>query len=105
MSIKMPKKQGSEPSAEEFIAGAVQLISLGRLSLEGSIESASVPAETTPVARTIEAPQWSKIQSTAPMRTLQQPFEAPNVALKDLTRQPGRTFPAEGTRRANGDGP
>ncbi|MNM05919.1 hypothetical protein D3C81_159270 [compost metagenome] len=74
---------------EEFIAGAVQLISLGRLSLEGSIENSSVPAETAPVARAVETPQWEKIQPTAPMRTLQQPFETPNVALKDLTSQPG----------------
>ncbi|WP_419710705.1 dermonecrotic toxin domain-containing protein [Pseudomonas sp. NFX224] len=73
---------------EEFIAGAVQLISMGRLSLEGSIEASSVSAETAPVARVVKDPRWAKIQPTAPIRTLQQPFEAPNVALKDLTRQP-----------------
>ncbi|MGH8389558.1 MAG: dermonecrotic toxin domain-containing protein [Pseudomonas sp.] len=75
---------------KEFIAGAAQLISLGRLSLESSVESesASVPDDSAPVANVPSAPLWSQIKPTAPIRTLQQPFEAPTVALKDLTKDP-----------------
>jgi hypothetical protein len=72
---------------EDFIAGAVQLITLGRLSLEGWTETAHVTHEAIapPVATPIVAPKWSEVDSTAPLRTRLQPFET-TVELKDLTK-------------------
>lgn len=75
---------------EEFIAGAAQMITLGRLSLESLIDRAAI--ETAPVKTPVVDPQWSQIKPTAPTRTLLQPFEDSTVALKDLTRNQ-----AEGT--------
>ena len=75
---------------EEFIAGAAQLISLGRLS-EGWTDTAQATGETlsapvsTPVATPVIAPKWSEIDSTAPLRTRLQPFET-TVELKNLTK-------------------
>jgi hypothetical protein len=78
---------------QEFIAGAVQMITLGRLSLESSIVTSQVAAETTPVASPVVDPQWSHLQPTATNRTALQPFEAPTVSLKDLTQDPvNRTY-------------
>ncbi|UVM07792.1 dermonecrotic toxin domain-containing protein [Pseudomonas laurylsulfatiphila] len=72
---------------EEFIAGAAQLISLGRLSLEGWTDTAQATQENpgAPVATPIIAPKWSEIDSTAPLRTRLQPFET-TVELKNLTK-------------------
>lgn len=72
---------------EEFIAGAAQLISLGRLSLEGWTDTAQTTQETlaTPDATPVIAPKWSEIDSTAPLRTRLQPFET-TVELKNLTK-------------------
>ncbi|WPN27492.1 hypothetical protein QMK54_16715 [Pseudomonas sp. P5_109] len=72
---------------EDFIAGAVQLITLGKLSLEGWTETAQVSHETLapPVATPIVAPKWSEVDSTAPLRTRLQPFET-TVELKNLTK-------------------
>lgn len=72
---------------EDFIAGAVQLITLGRLSLEGWTDTARASQETLapPVAITVIAPKWSEIDSTAPLRTRLQPFET-TVELKDLKK-------------------
>ena len=72
---------------ENFIAGAAQMVSLGRLSLEGWADTAQVTPETLdpPVAGPVIEPQWSEIRPTAPLRTRLQPFET-TVDLKDLTR-------------------
>ncbi|PNB73039.1 hypothetical protein C1X64_16915 [Pseudomonas sp. GW456-E7] len=72
---------------EEFIAGAAQLISLGRLSLEGWTDTAQATQQTlaTPVATPTIAAKWSEIDSTAPLRTRLQPFET-MVELKNLTK-------------------
>ncbi|WLI10015.1 MULTISPECIES: dermonecrotic toxin domain-containing protein [Pseudomonas] len=72
---------------QTFIAGAAQLVSLGRLSLEESLESAPAMATTPPVAQPLVVPQWSQVKPTAPTRTVLQPFETTAVALKDLTRR------------------
>ncbi|KAB0507059.1 dermonecrotic toxin domain-containing protein [Pseudomonas lini] len=72
---------------QAFIAGAAQLVSLGRLSLEASIESAPATATTPPAANPLVVPQWSHVKPTAPTRTVLQPFETTTVALKDLTRR------------------
>ncbi|RON13360.1 dermonecrotic toxin domain-containing protein [Pseudomonas frederiksbergensis] len=71
-----------------FIAGAVQMVSLGRLSLEESIGTAQATTNTLaePAATPVVAPQWSQVQSTAPMRTSLQPFETTAVELKDLKK-------------------
>jgi hypothetical protein len=73
---------------QEFIAGAVQMITLGRLSLESSIVTSQVEAETAPVPSPVVDPQWSHLQPTATNRTSLQPFEASTVSLKDLTKDP-----------------
>jgi hypothetical protein len=72
---------------EEFIAGAAQLISLGRLSLEGWTDTAQATQQplATPVATPAIAAKWSEIDSTAPLRTRLQPFET-MVELKNLTK-------------------
>ena len=72
---------------QTFIAGAAQMVSLGRLSLESSIESAPATATSPPVAQPLVVPQWSQVKPTAPTRTALQPFETTTVALKDLTRR------------------
>ncbi len=71
----------------EFIAGAAQILSLGRLSLEGWGESAQETGEAVvpPVVPPVIAQPWSKIRSTAATRTRLQPFET-TVELKGLTR-------------------
>jgi hypothetical protein len=76
-----------ERALQAFIAGAVQMVSLGRLSLEASIESAPATATTPPIAQPLVAPQWSQVKPTAPTRTVLQPFETTTVALKDLTKR------------------
>jgi len=72
---------------EDFISGAVQMVSLGRLSLEAS-ETAEVITDTStePVAIAATAPQWSQVKSTEPTRTSLQPFETAAVELKNLKK-------------------
>ncbi|WP_367371674.1 dermonecrotic toxin domain-containing protein [Pseudomonas lini] len=72
----------------DFIAGAVQMVSLGRLSLEESIGATQTTTDTLaePVATPVAAPHWSQVKSTAPMRTSLLPFETTAVELKDLKK-------------------
>ncbi|WLH38168.1 hypothetical protein PSH79_13035 [Pseudomonas sp. FP2196] len=92
---------------KSFIAGGLQMISLGRLAIEDaavmqvgtqttaqttteipsppSIEpegSIDVTHTTTPPE--LVAPTWSQIRTTSPQRTELQPFETSAVALEDL---------------------
>lgn len=71
-----------------FIAGAVQMLSLGKLSLEESVGTAQATTETLaePKATPVAAPQWSQVKFTAPTRTSLQPFETTAVELKDLKK-------------------
>jgi hypothetical protein len=71
---------------QEFIAGAVQMVSLGRLSLHASTEAVPATVETEPVKSDLASAHWSQLKPTAPARTLLQPFEATTVALKDLVK-------------------
>ncbi|WP_166223716.1 dermonecrotic toxin domain-containing protein [Pseudomonas atagonensis] len=67
-----------------FIAGAVQMLSLGRLSLEeqaGSVATSAIKENP----QQLPAPHWKDIRTTAALRTGLQPFESTDVALKDLT--------------------
>ena len=73
---------------QAFIAGAVQMVTVGRLSLEASAATEPVAVETAPVESAVVEPKWSAIKPTAPQRTALQPLEAPTVALKDLTKNP-----------------
>lgn len=71
---------------QEFIAGAAQMVSLGRLSLEDELVTSQATTTTEPVATPVTQPKWSELKPTAPLRTSLQSFEAPTVNLKDLTR-------------------
>lgn len=73
---------------QDFIAGAVQMLSLGKLSLEESVGTAQATTDTLaePKATPVAAPQWSQVKSTAPTRTSLQPFETTAVELKDLKK-------------------
>lgn len=70
---------------QAFIAGAAQMVTLGKLSLEASAPPAQATS-TAPVAKPVAALQWSKVKPTALMRTVLQPFETTDVALKDLKK-------------------
>lgn len=74
-----------------FIAGGAEMVSLGRLSLESTLASQDVASAPT-VATPLSVPHWSQIKPTASARTTLQTFEAPSIALKDLT-----PHPADGT--------
>ncbi|TMU83275.1 hypothetical protein FGA82_01260 [Pseudomonas fluorescens] len=85
---------------KSFIAGAVQMLSLGRLSMMESHSAnaatpvpatspGSAPASTDVVDTTSKppmpiAPAWSKLRITSPLRTALQCFENNAVALEDL---------------------
>ncbi|WP_160109323.1 dermonecrotic toxin domain-containing protein [Pseudomonas izuensis] len=70
-----------------FISGAVQMLTLGKLSLEAQTETViTPPASPTLVASPLAALQWSQVDSTSPQRTWLQHFETSAVQLKDLTR-------------------
>ncbi|MHC8354397.1 dermonecrotic toxin domain-containing protein [Pseudomonas sp. LB3P81] len=73
---------------QSFIAGGMQMVTLGKLSLEASPLTAQAAAETETVlvATPVVDSKWSDVQPTAPMRTLYQRFEATTVALKDLKK-------------------
>nr|WP_225138872.1 DUF6543 domain-containing protein [Pseudomonas putida] len=77
---------------QTFVAGAAQMISLGRLALESRLESQAVAAPQPPQPTTLSAPVLAQTKPTDPLRTSLQTFEAPTIALKDLTRNA-----AEGT--------
>jgi hypothetical protein len=70
---------------QAFIAGTAQMVTLGKLSLEASAPPAQATS-TAPVAKPVAALPWLKVKPTALMRTVLQPFEASNVALKDLRK-------------------
>lgn len=69
-----------------FIAGAAQMVTLGRLSLQAASFTAQAAAETAPVERPLVAAQWSDVKPTDPARTALQRFEATTVALEDLRK-------------------
>ena len=71
----------------DFIAGAAQIVSLGRLSLQGWADTPQATGEAVaqPVATPVIAQPWSQVRSTAPLRTRLQPFQT-RVELKDLTK-------------------
>jgi hypothetical protein len=69
-----------------FIAGAAQMISLGRLELEASPIPEQSACDTAPVDTTVVAQPWSQVKSTSPLRTLLQHFEVSSVQLKDLKK-------------------
>jgi hypothetical protein len=69
---------------EEFIGGTVQMVSLGRLSLQDELVTSQATTETAPIATPVTEPKWSELKLTAPTRTSLQSFEAPTVTLKDL---------------------
>ncbi len=85
---------------KSFIDGAVQMISLGRLTSESaaSAESALSILSSTKTESTagnvdalsnspaLVAPAWSQIRLTSPRRTELQAFETTAVALEDLKR-------------------
>ncbi|WP_045122224.1 DUF6543 domain-containing protein [Pseudomonas sp. GM30] len=77
---------------QTFVAGAAQMISLGRLALESRLESQAVAAPQAPQPTTLSAPVLAQTKPTDPLRTSLQTFEASTVALKDLTHNA-----AEGT--------
>jgi hypothetical protein len=83
---------------KSFIEGAIQMISLGRLSIESTqataaaTTTASLPEETDSIDTTAKPPApvpatWSQLKITSPWRTELQTFETPAVALEDLKRQ------------------
>ncbi|EJM00139.1 hypothetical protein PMI18_03238 [Pseudomonas sp. GM102] len=75
-----------------FIAGAAQMVSLGKLSLEESATTAQTTSATPPVANPVTAPKWSQVKPTAPARTVLQPFETTDVALKELRKNSDGTY-------------
>lgn len=72
---------------QDFIVGAAQMVTMGRLSLEASAGVEQAAVETEPVASPVVDPQWSRLQPTAPARTSLQAFEAPTVALNDMIKK------------------
>ena len=55
----------------EFIAGAVQILTLGRLSLEGWVDSAQATGDAIaqPAATPVIAQPWSQVRSTCLLYT------------------------------------
>ncbi|MGJ7513661.1 dermonecrotic toxin domain-containing protein [Pseudomonas baetica] len=80
-----------------FIDGTVQMISLGKLSLEAEAETPIATPSSTPVT----ALEWSQIRSTSPQRTRLQHFETSSVQLKDLRKDSsnGMYLDATGKKR------
>ncbi|WP_454562077.1 dermonecrotic toxin domain-containing protein [Pseudomonas sp. AIG] len=84
---------------KSFIEGAIQMISLGRLSIKSAeavaAASPAAKAATTPSSEATDmaakppapvAAAWSQLRITSPWRTELQTFETPAVALEDLKR-------------------
>ncbi|PCR95930.1 hypothetical protein CP336_13055 [Pseudomonas fluorescens] len=73
---------------KSFIEGAEQMVLVGLLP-EMSAESALASDAGEQAAQTgvekIVAPSLAEIETTSPQRTILQPFEATDIALKDLT--------------------
>lgn len=72
---------------ETFIAGAAEMITLGRLSLESTLVTEEASVEQAPVETPPSAPHWHQIRPTAASRTTLQTFETSTVVLKDLTHK------------------
>ncbi|MBK5373587.1 hypothetical protein JFT81_02930 [Pseudomonas sp. TH43] len=70
-----------------FMTGAVQMVSMGRLSMESSSETVT-DAESALQETPLAAPRRDQINPTAPSRTELQPFESTTVALTHLTHDP-----------------
>ncbi|MBB3238589.1 hypothetical protein FHW68_000061 [Pseudomonas sp. Tn43] len=70
---------------QAFIDGAAQMVTVGRLSLEASATEQAT-SDAAPVVSPVVAPPWSQVKPTAPARTLLQPFESSDVALKNLKK-------------------
>ncbi|HWH89552.1 MAG TPA: DUF6543 domain-containing protein [Pseudomonas sp.] len=84
---------------KSFISGGVQMLSLGRLAANEELSDetpTSTPDSTsdksakdivsTSNASAPQAPSWSRIKITSPLRTGLKPFETAVVALEDLKR-------------------
>lgn len=69
-----------------FIAGAAEMISLGRLELEASLIPEQSASNAAPVDTPAHAQPWSQVRSTSTQRTLLQHFETTSVQLKDLKK-------------------
>lgn len=70
-----------------FIAGALQMISMGRVSIESSAESVA-ESEAARQQTSLTAPSREQIPPTAPTRTELRTFESTSVALEDLSHEP-----------------
>lgn len=70
-----------------FIAGAVQMISMGRISIESEAESVA-DSESAPQEPSLATRHREQIKLTAPSRTELHPFEATTVVLKDMAHEP-----------------
>ncbi|WP_445178198.1 dermonecrotic toxin domain-containing protein [Pseudomonas sp. McL0111] len=71
-----------------FIAGAVEMVTLGRMSMESTLETQVVEAPQSSAPVPVSPPRWTDIKPTAAKRTSLQTFETPTTSLKDLTRNP-----------------
>lgn len=71
-----------------FIAGAIEMVTLGRLSMESTLEASAVQAQEASTPVPVSAPRWTSIRPTAKGRTDLQTYEAPTIALKELTGNP-----------------
>lgn len=84
---------------KSFIEGALQMISLGRLSIESTeAVAAAAPTSSTPSPSASDGAEitnspapaavaWSQLRITSPLRTELRTFETSAVALEDLKRQ------------------
>lgn len=69
-----------------FIAGAAEMISLGRLELEASLIPEQSASNAAPVDTRVVAQPWSQVHSTSTRRTLLRHFETSSIQLKDLKK-------------------
>jgi hypothetical protein len=95
-----------QKALQAFVAGAIQMVSLGRLSLETSTIAEQATSEAAPVVPPVTDPQWATIRPTATSRTALQPFEAPTVALQDFNKsQTDGTYPTRSAKQATPPSP
>ncbi|VVP68932.1 hypothetical protein PS918_00833 [Pseudomonas fluorescens] len=86
-SAEALQDQHWKKALRDFIDGAAQMITLGRLSLEDQVETTvTTPPPAAPVATPVAALPWSQVDTTAPSRTLLRHFETSTVQLKDLLK-------------------